>query len=282
MDQTTLIGVDTLRGQLAAPNIRVVDCRFDLGQPDAGRSLYLRGHIPGALYAHLDEDLSAPRTPWSGRHPLPDPERFAATLSAWGVDAAVQVVAYDDSGGAYAARLWWMLRWLGHQRVAVLDGGYAAWKAADLPSLTAASSVAAREFQIRPALQTTISADELAAALASHEAVLLDARSPERFEGQVEPLDPRAGHIPGAQNHHYARNLDSDGLFLPASVLADQFKRILRGRPASQIVASCGSGVTACHNLLALEISGLGGGRLYAGSFSEWSRDAGRPVATGP
>lgn len=282
MDHDTLIETAALRRRLADPNTRVIDCRFDLGQPDAGKALYLAGHIPGALYAHLDEHLSAPRTPWSGRHPLPDPAAFVATLSGWGVDDAVQVVAYDDSGGAYAARLWWMLRWLGHRRAAVLDGGYRAWTAAGLPSLTAASSVPPRTFVGHANAQMTVTADDLAEAVTRHEAVLLDARSPERFEGRVEPLDPRAGHIPGAQNFHYARNLDANGFFLPPARLAEQFRRALRGRPPAQVIASCGSGVTACHNLLALERSGLGGGRLYPGSFSEWSRDAGRQVATGP
>jgi thiosulfate/3-mercaptopyruvate sulfurtransferase len=282
MDHATLIDVETLRGGLADPNVRVLDCRFELGQPDTGRSLYLKGHIPGALYAHLDEDLAAPRTPWSGRHPLPDASALSATFSRWGIDQAVQVVAYDDSGGAYAARLWWLLRWMGHRRVAVLDGGYSAWKAAGLPSLAAASSVAPRTFTGAPDHSAVVTADDVAEAVAEQRCVLLDARSIERFEGRVEPLDPRAGHIPGAQSFHFARNLGSDGRFLTPAELAEQFKRALRGREPASIIAMCGSGVTACHNLLALELAGLGGGRLYPGSFSEWSRDAARPVATGP
>jgi thiosulfate/3-mercaptopyruvate sulfurtransferase len=282
MDYQTLIDVATLRGRLAQPLTRVIDCRFELGQPEVGRSLYLGGHIPGALYAHLDEDLAGPRTPWSGRHPLPDPSQLAATFCRFGIDADVQVVAYDDSGGAYAARLWWLLRWLGHRRVAVLDGGFGAWKAAGLPISIPAPTVAARNFQPQPGTGLHVTGDELADLLAERRCTLLDARSAERFEGRVEPLDPRAGHIPGAQSFHFARNLDGAGHFLPANELAEQFRRALRGRPAESVVAMCGSGVTACHNLLALEIAGLGGGRLYAGSFSEWSRDAARPVATGP
>jgi thiosulfate/3-mercaptopyruvate sulfurtransferase len=282
MNHDYLTDVDSLRSRLSDPNTRVIDCRFELGQPESGRALYLKGHIPGALYAHLDEDLAAPRTPWSGRHPLPDPEALIRAFSTWGIDATVNVVAYDDSGGAYAARLWWLLRWLGHRTVTVLDGGYAAWKAAGLPSLIAASSVPSRPFEGTPDLRMHVSADDVAELLQRHDCVLLDARSAERFEGRVEPLDPRAGHVPGAQNFPFVNNLDADGRFRPASVLAEQFKRALRGRPAASVVAMCGSGVTACHNLLALEIAGLGGGRLYAGSFSEWSRDAGRPVATGP
>lgn len=282
MDYETLIDVATLRSRLSDPLMRVIDCRFELGQPESGRSLYLQGHIPGALYAHLDEDLAAPRTPWSGRHPLPDPANLATTFSRLGIDADVQVVAYDDSGGAYAARLWWLLRWLGHRRVAVLDGGFSAWKAAGLPALIAASSVAARRFEPSASDTQHVSADDLADLLATQRCVLLDARSAERFEGRIEPLDPRAGHVPGAQSFHFARNLNADGQFLPSAQLAEQFRRALRGRPPASVIAMCGSGVTACHNLLALEIAGLTGGRLYAGSFSEWSRDAARPIATGP
>ena len=282
MDHKTLIDVATLRGRLSDPLMRVVDCRFELGQPDAGRALYLKGHIPGALYAHLDEDLSGPRTPWSGRHPLPDPAVLGAVFSRLGIDAEVQVVAYDDSGGAYAARLWWLLRWLGHAKVAVLDGGYAAWRSAGLPSLISASSVAARHFEAHPDRSMHVTGDELGEMLARQSCTLLDARAPERFEGRVEPLDPRAGHVPGARNFHFARNLAANGGFLPAQSLAEQFRSALRGRPAESVVAMCGSGVTACHNLLALEVAGMTGARLYVGSFSEWSRDAARPVATGP
>ncbi len=282
MDHTTLIDVAALRGRLSDPLTRVIDCRFELGHPEVGRALYLKGHIPGALYAHLDEDLAAPRTPWSGRHPLPDPTALGETFSRFGIDEQVQVVAYDDSGGAYAARLWWLLRWLGHPRVAVLDGGFTAWKAAGLPASIPAASVASRPFQARPDPSRYVSGDDLGELLAQQRCILLDARSSERFEGRVEPLDPRAGHIPGAQNFHFARNLDADGRFLPPQILAEQFRRALRGRSAETVIAMCGSGVTACHNLLALEIAGLGGGRLYPGSFSEWSRDAARPIATGP
>jgi thiosulfate/3-mercaptopyruvate sulfurtransferase len=282
MDHTTLIDVPTLRSRLSDPLMRVIDCRFELGHPEVGRGLYLKGHIPSALYAHLDEDLAAPRTPWSGRHPLPDATALGATFSRFGIDDTVQVVAYDDSGGAYAARLWWLLRWLGHSRVAVLDGGFGAWKAAGLPVSIPAASVTARHFTPRPDPACHVSGDELGDLLAQQRCALLDARSPERFEGRIEPLDPRAGHVPGAQNFHFARNLDADGRFLSPEILAAQFRRALRGRPPETVVAMCGSGVTACHNLLAMEVAGLGGGRLYPGSFSEWSRDAARPIATGP
>jgi len=281
MNYETLIDVDALRTMLARPDVRVIDCRFDLGQPDAGRSLYTRGHIPGAIDAHLEQDLSAPRTPWSGRHPLPEPSVLAETFGRFGIDATVQVVAYDDSNGAYAARLWWMLRWLGHRKVAVLDSGLAAWCDAELPLTQPPASVGARHFEPRADDSMHIGADELALLLRRDGCVLVDARAAERFEGKIEPLDPRAGHVPGARNRHFARNLGADGHFLPPAVLASELRQLLGERRPTDVVAMCGSGVTACHNLLALEVAGLPGGRLYPGSFSEWSRDPGRPIATG-
>jgi thiosulfate/3-mercaptopyruvate sulfurtransferase len=282
MAYETLIDVATLKGHLADPAFRVIDCRFELGNPEAGRALYTGGHLPGAAYAHLDEDLSGPRTPWSGRHPLPDPEDLAATFGKLGIDETVQVVAYDESNGAYAARVWWLLRWLGHRRVAVLDGGLAAWRAAGLPLSDPPISVAPRTFTARPNAAMHVSGDEVALLLARGEAIVLDARAPERYEGRLEPLDPRAGHVPGAHNHHFARNLGADGRFLAPDALATLLAHQLRGRPATAVVSMCGSGVTACHTLLALEIAGLPGARLYPGSWSEWSRDEGRPIAIGP
>ena len=282
MTYQLLIDVPTLQAHLADPNFRVVDCRFELGEPGAGRAVYQRGHIPAATYAHLDDDLSGPRTPWTGRHPLPDASTLAATFSRLGIDGDTQVVAYDDSGGAYAARLWWLLRWLGHVSVAVLDGGLAAWQAAGLPLSTSATSVAARRFVAAAPVVAQVTADELALLLARKACWLLDARSTERFEGRIEPLDPRAGHIPGASSRPFARNLGPDGRFLAPAALQDQLSRLLRGRPATEVVSMCGSGVTACHTLLALEIAGLSGARLYAGSWSEWCRDPARPVAVGP
>jgi thiosulfate/3-mercaptopyruvate sulfurtransferase len=278
----TLVDVHTLAAELAAPSLRIVDCRFDLGDPDAGAALYRRGHIPGAVYAHLDADLSGPRAPWTGRHPLPEPEALAATLGRLGIGAGVQVVAYDDSGGVYAARLWWLLRWLGHEAAAVLDGGLAAWRAAGRPLTADVVAPAPRRFAAAPRTAAHVSADEVAALLARGACLLLDARSAERYEGRVEPLDPKAGHVPGATNHHYARNLGSDGRFLPPAALRAAFERLLGPRPPAAIVSMCGSGVTACHTLLALEAAGLPGARLYPGSWSEWCRDPARPVATGP
>jgi thiosulfate/3-mercaptopyruvate sulfurtransferase len=282
MSYHTIVDVPTLAAHATDPSLRIVDCRFDLGDPDAGAALYRREHLPGAVYAHLDTDLSGPRAPWTGRHPLPDPEALAATFGRLGIGTATQVVGYDDSGGIYAARLWWLLRWLGHEAVAVLDGGLAAWRAAG-QALSAASPVPApQHFVAAPRADAHLGADELAALLARDACLLLDARSAERFEGRVEPLDPRAGHVPGATNHHYARNLGADGRFLPAAALRASFERLLGTRAPTAVVSMCGSGVTACHTLLALEVAGLAGARLYPGSWSEWCRDPARPVATGP
>jgi thiosulfate/3-mercaptopyruvate sulfurtransferase len=282
MTHHTLIDVDSLAAGLADPSLRIVDCRFDLGDPDAGAALFRRSHIPGAVYAHLDTDLSGPRAPWTGRHPLPEPEALAATFGRLGIGAGVQVVAYDDSGGVYAARLWWLLRWLGHPAAAVLDGGLAAWRAAGRPLATDAVMPAPCRFDAAPRPAAHVSADEVAALLARAGCLLLDARSAERYQGRVEPLDPRAGHVPGATHHHYAQNLGSDGRFLPPAALRAAFERLLGSRPPAALVSMCGSGVTACHTLLALEVAGLPGARLYPGSWSEWCRDPARPVATGP
>jgi thiosulfate/3-mercaptopyruvate sulfurtransferase len=282
MSYQTVVDSGTLAAHLSDPTWRIVDCRFDLGDPAAGAASFAREHIPGAVYAHLDRDLSGPRTPWSGRHPLPDPQALASTLGQLGVDADTQVIAYDESTGAYAARLWWLLRWLGHARVAVLDGGLAAWRAEHRPLSATAAAVAPRSFQGRPDPDSHLSADDVAALLARHACVLVDARATERFEGRIEPLDTKAGHVPGARSHPFSRNLAADGRFLGAPALRERFSALLGSAPPSALISMCGSGVTACHTLLALEIAGLEGARLYPGSWSEWSRDPGRPVATGP
>jgi thiosulfate/3-mercaptopyruvate sulfurtransferase len=282
MALTTLVDARTLAAHLANPDWRVVDCRFDLGAPAAGEAAYAAGHVPGAVYAHLDRDLSAPRTERSGRHPLPEPDALAATFGRLGMDARVQVVAYDESGGVYAARLWWLLRWLGHERVAVLDGGLAAWRAAGQPLQPGNEHAPPRTFVPCPQPRRFVNADELDGLLEGNACLLLDARAPERYEGRSEPLDPKAGHVPGARNHPYVRNLGPDGRFLPAAELQQLLTARLRGRAPSEVVSMCGSGVTACHTLLALEVAGLPGGRLYPGSWSEWCRDPQRPVATGP
>ncbi|HET7757671.1 MAG TPA: sulfurtransferase [Steroidobacteraceae bacterium] len=283
---TTLIRPSELAGHVADPDWAILDCRFDLARPRWGLEAWAAGHIPHALYADLDRDLSAPLTPGSGRHPLPDAAALAATLGRFGIDQGVQVVGYDQGSGAIAARLWWLLRWLGHPRVAVLDGGLAAWERAGLALSAAAWVRAPRVFAARPAADAPVTTAAIAAALASGALargapLLVDARSADRFAGENETLDPVAGHIPGARNHPFARNLDGAGCFLPPAELRRAWLGTLRGRPAGAVVAMCGSGVTACHDLLALEIAGLPGARLYAGSWSEWIRDPAHPVATG-
>lgn len=280
MAHTTLITAATLQAHLDDPDWVVVDCRFNLADPAAGRRAYQDGHIPGARYAHLDEDLSAPVTATTGRHPLPDPARLAATLGAWGIGPGTQVLAYDDLGGMLAAaRLWWLLRWLGHTAVAVLDGGLPAWTRAGLPLSTDVPVIAARTFIARPDDRLWLTVEQVQG-LPAHE-LLLDARGAARYRGEMEPIDPVAGHIPGALNLPTESNLAADGCFLPAAALRARFAALLGERPAARVVHSCGSGVTACHNLLAMEVAGLSGSRLYAGSWSEWIRDPQRPVATG-
>ena len=283
---TTLIEPAALAAHLADPDWAIVDCRFDLARPEWGALAWAAGHIPNALYAHLDRDLSGVRTALTGRHPLPAIAALAATFGRWGIDKEVQVVAYDQDAGTYAARLWWLLRWLGHQQVAVLNGGLAAWERAGLPLDTAATVRAPRRFTAAPAAGLVVTTAALAQALAAgaltrSELTLVDARSAERFAGQNETLDPVAGHIPGARNHPFSGNLDAHGRFLSAPELRRSWADTLRGRPVQTLIAMCGSGVTACHNLLALEAAGLGGARLYAGSWSEWIRDPARPVARG-
>jgi thiosulfate/3-mercaptopyruvate sulfurtransferase len=284
---STLIEPGTLAPYLDDPDWAVIDCRFELARPEWGEQSYAAAHIPGALYAHLDRDLSGPRTASAGRHPLPAVAGAAATFSRLGIDAAVQVVAYDQGSGAFAARLWWLLRWLGHRAVAVLDGGFDAWQRAQLPVESGEKARAARAFHAVPDTAMLALQQELLAAVASGllqrgPALLVDARSPDRFAGQNETLDPVAGHIPGARNHPYLANLDASGRFRSAAELRRAWQATLRERPPGQLIAMCGSGVTACHNLLALEVAGLAGARLYAGSWSEWIRDPTHAVELGP
>jgi len=282
MDFTTLMDAETLRTVPASTDLLIVDCRFDLADPSAGERAYAQGHVPGALYAHLDRDLSGPVTPATGRHPLPDPVAFAEILSGWGIAPATQVVAYDASGGMIAARLWWMLRWLGHGRVAVLDGGLAAWRAAGGTLDRSTARRSRTRFVAEPRTGAAVSTAELAELLDAGGCVLVDARSAERFEGHNEPIDPVAGHVPGSVNFACQANLSADGRFLGRDALRAAWSGLLCGRPSGRMVSMCGSGVTACHNLLALEHAGLGEGRLYPGSWSEWIRDPSRPVAKGP
>jgi thiosulfate/3-mercaptopyruvate sulfurtransferase len=269
-----------------APRWVVIDCRFDLSRPQWGEQAYAAGHIPCARYAHLDRDLSGEHTPSTGRHPLPAPAALAASFGGFGIADATQVVAYDQGPGAYAARLWWLLRWLGHRQVAVLNGGFAAWERAGLPVSRAPATVVPARFNPRPADDMVVSTAALEGALAAGrlargEPLLVDARSADRFAGENETIDPVAGHIPGAHNHPYAWNHDSDGRFLAPAELRRRWLATLGTRAPTALVAMCGSGVTACHDLLALEAAGLPGARLYAGSWSEWIRDPRRPVARG-
>ena len=275
---TTLVAVDKLAAHLEDPRWLIVDCRFDLTQPAAGEAAYDAGHIPGAIYAHLDRDLSSPITPSTGRHPLPDPERFAATLSRWGVTADTQVIAYDADNGMYASRLWWLLRWMGHRAVAVLDGGFKAWIAARRPTTTEIPSRQPSQFQARPDRDLRLDAEQVQARVQQADWRLLDARAPERFAGKVEPLDTVAGHVPGARNHPFATNLASDGRFGAPEELRRRYQQSQAGVTDDHTIVMCGSGVTACHLLLAMEVAGKPGARLYAGSWSEWIRDAKRPV----
>jgi thiosulfate/3-mercaptopyruvate sulfurtransferase len=293
MDFTTLIDVVSLRALIGSPGIAVLDCRFDLSAPAAGRQAYLRSHIPGARYADLNRDLSAPVSSTSGRHPLPDPETLAAFFSGLGLASNTQAIVYDESNGAFAARAWWLLRWLGAPKVAVLDGGMSAWlraggdtESGEPPSGAAAQSAAARGAAVGSSAGTgqgaaVLGADELIAALENPRTLLIDARAPERYLGAVEPIDPVAGHIPGAVNHPFSANLLGDGRFLPPEELERRWRDRLGGAAPADVIVMCGSGVTACHNLLALERAGLPGARLYAGSWSEWIRDPRRPVARG-
>ena len=282
MPFTTLISTSELAAHRDDPNWVIVDCRFSLTDPAAGRRSYLAAHIPGAVYAHLDEDLSSPPIPGkTGRHPLPPLDAFMRTLSAWGIDATVQVVVYDDASGVYAGRLWWMLRWLGHDAVAVLDGDWRHWQQEGRPMRSGAETRPPRSFkpEIRP--DWNVHADEIVARLGDPSLRLLDARGADRYRGENETLDPRAGHIPGAISAPYAGNLDAGGCFLPARQLRARWETLLGETPAEEAVMYCGSGVSAVHNLIALEHAGLGTARLYVGSWSDWITDPARPIATG-
>lgn len=281
MSTAPLISAQALHGQLGAPELFIFDCRHDLMHTGKGREAYAAGHLPGAFFLHLDEALSGPKNGRNGRHPLPDPEVFIDRLEAIGLSDNARVVAYDDAGGMYAARLWWMLRWIGFTAVSVLDGGIQAWTAAGYPLVTEAPRVGpAGSLARRPTLPVA-NADELLAALGDDRLLVVDARAADRFRGENETMDPVGGHIPGAINRPFRDNLAADGSFKPAAQLRDEWLAILGARAPANVVAQCGSGVTACHNLLALDAAGLRGARLYPGSWSEWCSDAARPVARG-
>jgi thiosulfate/3-mercaptopyruvate sulfurtransferase len=282
VSHTTLVSTDTL-AQAPPDRWVVLDCRFDLADEEWGRRVYREGHVPGAQYVHLTHDMSAPLTGRNGRHPLPAAEVMAATFGRLGITRGTQVVVYDQDVGMYASRLWWMLRYMDHDAVAVLDGGWAKWTREERPTRGGDESRAAATFVGRPQTGWRVEQDEIAARVGgAGSALLVDARAPERFEGRVEPIDKVPGHIPGAINVPYKENAGPDGTLLSPSLLQKRYAAAIGNRPPDQVVMYCGSGVTACHNLLAMEHAGMRGARLYTGSWSEWSSDPSRPIETGP
>jgi thiosulfate/3-mercaptopyruvate sulfurtransferase len=277
-----LIGVAELKDINTAGKCRVVDCRFHLLDPDKGRAEYLEGHIPGALYADLDRDLASPVTAGSGRHPLPDAGEFCGTLERWGIHPDSQVVAYDQASGALAARLWWLLRWLGHTRVAVLDGGLNAWRTAGEVVETAVAEYPASEYRGLPDASKVTTTDEIVQAIGERRDLrLVDARDPRRFAGETEPIDTVAGHVPGAVNFPFSENVNADGTWKSPDALHRAWERVLGNDTANPVTVMCGSGVTACHLVLAAGIAGFDEPRVYVGSWSEWIRDRSRPITGG-
>ncbi|MBN1665668.1 MAG: sulfurtransferase [Anaerolineales bacterium] len=282
MTFTTLISVEGLQQFYTRPDWVVMDCRFSLAEPERGRQAYQAGHIPGARYAHLDEHLSGPIVPGqTGRHPLPPIDVLAARLGAWGISADSQVVVYDDSGGDMAVRLWWLLQWLGHPAVAVLDGGFPAWEKAGLPVTTVLPDPAPVEFVPQVRSEMLVSAGQLLAEFGDPSYLVVDVRAAERYRGEVEPIDPVAGHIPGAVNYPYVNSIDRDGHFQLKQILRGRFENLFGPVPAKHVTFYCGSGVTGAHGVLAVAHAGLGMPRLYAGSWSHWIADPERPVARG-
>ncbi len=283
MPYTTLITAAELKQHLDNPAFVILDCRAELTDTRAGTQAFAAGHIPGAQHADADLALSdkspGPDGAFRGRHPLPTPDTFIDTLRSWGVYPNSQVVAYDAHGGMFAARLWWMLRWVGHASVAVLDGGLAAWLAAGGTLTTEVRSRPRGSITLQPSLAATVSAADVLSNLSTKTHTVLDARAADRFRGENETIDPVAGHIPGAKNRCFKDNLLDDGTFKAADVLRNDFGALI-SHPQSTIL-QCGSGISACHNALAMEIAGLSGASLYPGSWSEWSSDPSRPVATG-
>jgi thiosulfate/3-mercaptopyruvate sulfurtransferase len=273
---STLVAADELARHA---EWRVFDCRHDLGKPALGEQQYREGHIPGALFAHLDRDLSAPKTGRNGRHPLPEARKFIEWLGAQGLRPADQVVCYDGGSGAMAARLWWMLRWVGHEAAAVLDGGLAKWTKEGRTVTVDVPEFPATVYPGKAHAGMAVDVAHVARHLGRE--IVLDARAPARWRGEVEPIDPEAGRIPGSLNRFNGGNLTPEGVHKPAAQLRSELEALLAGRKPAEVVHSCGSGVAACHNLLAMEIAGLQGGKLYAGSWSEWIADPARPRERG-
>lgn len=278
MAYTTLASTDVLAERLADPAWAIVDCRFTLADETWGRREYLARHIPGASYAHLDRDLSGPKTGRNGRHPLPEPAALRRVFGRLGIGNNMQVVAYDQDSGMFASRLWWLLRWLGHDAVAVLDGGFARWLAEGRPASVGEERHPARDFSGVPRPEMAVLADDVQSLRTRADWRVVDARAPERFRGDSEPVDRVAGHIPGAVNHFFQGNLDEHGLFRAPEDLRARFRDAIGDVETSHVICYCGSGVTACHDVLALEHAGLRGAKLYPGSWSEWSADPSRPV----
>ncbi len=278
MDYTTLISVAELAKHLNDPEVVVFDCRHELTNADFGPKAYAESHIPGARFANIDKNLSGPLTGKNGRHPLPDAGSFMEWLGGLGVSNASQVVGYDHAGGPYGARLWWLMRWLGHSRVAVLDGGWQAWNAAGQPVTKDVLAPKPAKFSGKPD-HSRVDAQYVSQRLKTADMVLIDARANDRFHGQNETIDPVAGHIPGALNRFFKDNLDTKGQFKSPEELRAAFNPLIGSTPAEKVIHQCGSGITACHNLLAMEVAGIKGTRLYSGSWSEWIADPSRPVA---
>jgi thiosulfate/3-mercaptopyruvate sulfurtransferase len=277
-----LTTADQLAASLGDPGLRIIDCRFDLMAPQAGREAWLEAHIPGAVHADLDRDLSGPVTPGTGRHPLPAVERAADTFSRLGVDATMRVVVYDDASGAIASRAWWLLRWLGHRQVTVLDGGLAAWRSQQLPLESGIRDVGGRIFEAAAGFERVLTSQEIAAQLeANHEFALIDARDAVRFRGEAEPIDAKAGHIPRSKNLPYSACLRDDGTWLDPSSLRRRLEPLLGGDENVPWAVMCGSGVTACHLVISGLLAGYSEPRVYVGSWSEWIRDPARPIGTG-
>ena len=277
--EKNLVTTAELAEHLGDPGWIIFDTRHELGDVEKGRRAYAAGHIPGAYFLHVDDDLSGPKTGKNGRHPLPDLAVFAAKINDRGVAPGKQVVVYDDLGGNFAVRLWWMLRWLGHDRVAILDGEWPQWEKEGRPVTTEVPALRKGNFAARPHLGATVDAPFVARFHDDPSIALLDARAPERFAGLKEPIDPVAGHIPGAVNRFWQKNLNADGRFKSPEQLRHEFEEMLGNTPPEHVVHMCGSGVTACHNLIAMAIAGMPEGRLYPGSWSEWVADPSRPIS---
>lgn len=278
---TTLVSTDVLASQLGS-GWAIVDCRFDLQADQWGRDQYLAAHIPGAVFASIGEDLAGPKDGTNGRHPLPSIDALSATLGRLGIAPDTQVVVYDQDSGMYASRLWWLLRYVGHPAAAVLDGGWAKWVREGRPTRSGSEQRLPTQFVAMPRHDMRMTVDDVMSHLGDPNTRLIDARGPDRFEGRSEPIDRVAGHIPGAVNRPYKDNISTGGTLLPPDQLHRQFSQVLKGLEPTQAVMYCGSGITACHNVLAMEHAGLPGARVYPGSWSEWSADPSRPVEKGP